>query len=318
MRRFVLALLLLLPSCSRGERLDISIGTGGTGGVYYPFGGGLAEIWNRHVPGIRAVAEVTGASVENVRLAHRGETVIGEMMCDVAYQAFHGQGRFAGKPQQILALAAMYPSILQVVALEGSGIDSLGQLAGRAFSAGAPGSGTAYMCELVLPTLGIDLEALDAYRLSFVENANALRDHNIDAGAWVVAPPSSSIMDLAATHGIRVVPFTREEQERITQLYPFYFAGELPAGVYRGVDQPIPTLGVWNVIICSAGLPEDLVYQLARVLFEQNEYMRKIHPSARFTTPENTVEHSPIPLHPGAARYLKEIGLTVPARLEAR
>jgi TRAP transporter TAXI family solute receptor len=302
-------------ACSEGDRRDISIGTGGTGGVYYPYGGGLAEIWSKHVPGVRAVAEVTGASVENVRLAHKGETVIGEVMGDVAYHAYRGEGLFEGKPLSILALAVMYPNTLQVVTRKGSGIQDLPGLKGRTVSIGSPGSGTAYMTELVLESLGIDRADLSERRLSFVENANALRDRSIDVGVWCVAHPTSTLMDLATTHDIALVPFTKEEQRKVTARYPFYWGYEIPAGVYRGVTSAVPTLNVWNVIICTASLDEELVYDLARTLFENNEYLRKIHPVARFTTAENTVKHSPIPLHPGALRLLREKGLEIPERL---
>jgi len=290
----------------------ISIGTGGTGGAYYPYGGGLAELWTRNVPGVKAVAEVTGASVENVKLAHRGETVIGEIMGDVAYQAYYGEGKFRDNPQHILALAVMYPNILQIAALRGSGIERLDQLTGRTVSTGAPGSGTAFMSDLVLDALGVDRESFTTRRLSFVENSNALRDHTIDAGFWCVAPPTSSIMDLATTHRINLISMTSDEQKRITARYPFYSSYELPAGLYRGLETAVQTIGVWNVIICNADLPDDLVYDLARVLFENNEYMKQIHPYAVHTTPENTANHCPIPLHPGASRYLQERGFSTP------
>ena len=296
-------------------RQNISIGTGGTGGVYYPYGGGLAKLWSQHVPDVRAVAEVTGASVENVRLAHKGETVIGEIMGDVAYQAYHGKGGFHGTPYRILGLAVMYPNVLQVVTHKSSQIGSVSQFKGQTVSVGAPGSGTAFMSDLVLQALGIAEDSFSVRRLSFVENANALRDHSIDVGVWCVAPPTSSIMDLATTHNIKVIPFAANELRKVTERYTFYSAYELPAGVYRGVDEPVPTLSVWNVIICNADLSEDLVYSLTKVLFEHNDYMQKIHPFARFTTPQNTVKHAPIPLHPGTIRYLKESGLAVPDSL---
>ncbi len=293
----------------------ISIGTGGTGGVYYPYGGGLAEIWTKYVPGVRAVAEVTGASVENVKLAHRGETVIGEVMGDVAYQAYRGIGKFKGKPQKILAMACMYPNVLQIVTLKGSGIKNVTDFKGKRVSIGAPGSGTAFMAQLVLETLGVPLDSFQVRRLSFNETANALRDGTIDAGFWVVAPGTSSIMDLATTHDIEIVAFTPEQQKKVTEAYDYYSAWTLEAGVYRGVDKPVPTLSVWNVIICQRDLPEDLVYQLTKTLFEHNDYLQKIHPFARYTTPENAVSKSPIPLHPGAIRAIEEKGVKVPDRL---
>jgi len=253
--------------------------------------------------------------VENVKLAHRGETVIGEIMGDVAYQAYNGLGKFEDDPQDILGLAVMYPSVLHIVALEGSKVRGLGDLEGRKVSIGAPGSGTAYMGGLVLESLDISQDSFGVRRLSFVENTNALKDRSIEVGFWVVAPPASSIMDLATTHGVRIIPFTPDEQRTITDQYGFYSALDLAGGVYRGVEEPVPTISVWNVIICKADLPEDLVYDLVRVLYEQHEYMQKIHPFARYTTAQNAAEHSPIPLHPGTVRYLREVGLGVADRL---
>jgi TRAP transporter TAXI family solute receptor len=293
----------------------ISIGTGGTGGVYYPYGGGLAEIWTKNIKGVKAVAEVTGASVENVKLAHKGETVIGEIMGDVAYQAYSGVGKFEGKKQDVLAMACMYPNILHVVTLKGSGIHNVTDFSGKVVSIGAPGSGTAFMAELVLGALGVAMDSFDVRRLSFNETANALRDGTIDAGFWVVAPGTSSIMDLATTHDIEIVPFTAAQQQKVVAGYGYYSAWELEAGTYRGVDKPVPTLSVWNVIIVQKSLPDDLVSDLTRVLFEQNEYMQKIHPFARYTTPENAVGKSPIPFHPGAIRAIEARGVKVPQSL---
>jgi hypothetical protein len=296
-----------------GATQFISIGTGGTGGVYYPYGGGLAEIWSKYVPDVKAVAEVTGASVENVKLAHDGETVIGEVMGDVAYQAYFATGKFKDDKQDILAMATMYPNIMQVVTLKGSGVKNIADIKGKVVSIGAPGSGTAFMAQLVLESLGIPLDSFEVRRLSFNENSNALRDGTIDVGVWVVAPGTSSIMDLATTHDIQMVSFTEDQQNKVAAEYGFYTPWTLDGGIYRGVDTPTPTMSVWNVIICQKDLSEDLVYNLAKVLFEKNDYMQKIHPFARYTTPENAVKQSPIPLHPGTIKLLREKGVEVPS-----
>ena len=293
----------------------ISIGTGGTGGIYYPYGGGVAEIWTKHVKGVKAVAEVTGASVENVKLAHKGETVVGEVMGDVALAGFTGEGKFKGKPHDILAMAVMYPNLLQVVTLKDSGIDAIEQVVGRNISTGSPGSGTNFMTEAVLKALGVSLDSFKDSRLSFTESANALRDGTIAVGAWSVGPGTSSIMDLATTHDIRILSFSPEQTEKILAANDTYSAVELSGGVYRGVDEAVPTIGVWNVMICQASLDEGLVYELVKALYENNDYLLKIHPSAAYTTPENAVNYAPIPLHPGTIKYLTEHGVEVPQKL---
>ncbi|MGD8722756.1 MAG: TAXI family TRAP transporter solute-binding subunit [Desulfobacterales bacterium] len=312
---FVLCTTVLIggPALARTE--FISIGTGGTGGIYYPYGGGVAEIWTKYAKGVRAVAEVTGASVENVRLAHKGETVIGEVMGDVAVAGFKGLSKFKGQKHDILSMAIMYPNLLQVVTLKKYGITNIEQIKGRNISSGSPGSGTNFMAETVFKALGIPLDSYKDSRLSFTESANALRDGTIEVGVWSVGPGTSSILDLATTHDIHIINFTPEQQKKILAANTQYSAVDLAGGVYRGVDQAVPTIGVWNVMICQAGLSTDLVYKLVRALYEHQDYLLKIHPSASYTTPENAVKYSPIPLHPGTIKYLKEKGVTVPAKL---
>ena len=293
----------------------ISIGTGGTGGIYYPYGGGVAEIWSKYVPGIKAAAEVTGGSVENVKLAHKGETVIGEVMGDVAMAGYHGLSKFKGKKHNILAMAIMYPNLLQVVTLNSSGITNIEQIKGKKISSGSPGSGTNFMSEAVFKAVGIPLDSYKDSRLSFTESANALRDGTISVGAWVVGPGTSSIMDLATTHAVHILSFTPEQIKKILAANETYSATEVVDGVYRGIDKPVSTIGVWNVMICQKSLDTDLIYKLVKALYERIDYLKKIHPSATYTTPENAVKYSPIPLHPGTIKYLREKGIAVPAEL---
>ncbi|MBW2487594.1 MAG: TAXI family TRAP transporter solute-binding subunit [Deltaproteobacteria bacterium] len=301
------------PAIARTE--FVSIGTGGTGGIYYPYGGGVAEIWNKYVKGVRAVAEVTGASVENVKLAHKGETVIGEVMGDVAVDGFKGLTKFQDKKQDILSMAIMYPNLLQVVTLKKYGITNIEQIKGKNISSGSPGSGTNFMAEAVFTALGIPLDSYKDSRLSFTESANALRDGTIEVGVWSVGPGTSSILDLATTHDIHIINFTPAQQQKILATRKEYSAVDLAGGVYRGVDKAVPTIGVWNVMICQASLDTDLVYKLVKALYEHQDYLLKIHPSASYTTPDNAVKYSPIPLHPGTVKYLKEKGIAVPAAL---
>lgn len=294
----------------------ISIGTGGTGGVYYPYGGGLAEIWTKYVKGVRAVAEVTGASVENTKLCDRGESLFGLIMNDVAYQAYNGVGQFEGKPQKILGMFQMYPHHYHVVALKKTEMNSIYDLKGKKASIGAPASGTEFKTNLILQeALGIPYDSFTIHRLSFTETANALRDGIIEVGFWDVAAPTSSIMDLSTTHDIKLIPFSEEEIQKIVTKFPFYSEFVLPANTYRGQDYEVRNPSVWNTVICNADVDEEMVYQLTKAVFDHHDYLVKIHPFAQYTTPENAIAHSVIPLHPGAVRYYKEKGLTVPDRL---
>ena len=146
----------------------------------------------------------------------------------------------------------MYPNLLQVVTLKSSGITSLEQVKGRKISTGSPGSGTNFMAEAVLKALGIGKGDYKDSRLSFTESANALRDGTIDVGFWSVGPGTSSILDLATTHDIHIIAITAGQAEKVLAANATYSSVDLGGGVYRGVDQPVPTIGVWNVMICQA------------------------------------------------------------------
>ncbi|RLC10579.1 MAG: C4-dicarboxylate ABC transporter substrate-binding protein [Deltaproteobacteria bacterium] len=314
-----IALFLAMPGLCLAKTQFISIGTGGTGGVYYPYGGGVAEVWNKHVKDIKAVAEVTGASVENTKLCHKGETLFGEIMSDVAFQAYNGVDKFEGKPQKIRGMFVMYPNFFHAVALKKQGLKSLGDIKGKKVSVGAPGSGTEFMTNLILDgALGIPYSSFNVFRLSFTESANALKDGTIDAGVWCVAPPTSSIMDLATTHDVDIIPFSETQIKKITDKYPFYSGFSIPANTYKGQENDILTPTVWNTFICNADLDEKLIYDLTKAVFEHQDYLIKIHPFAKYTTPENAAKHSVIPLHPGAVKYLKEKGVSVPDKLIAK
>jgi hypothetical protein len=276
----------------------------------------VAEIWTKHVKGVKAVAEVTGASVENVKLCDKGETLFGAIMNDVAYQAYNGVSKFDGKPQKVLGMFVMYPHHYHVVVHKNSGINSIYDIKGKKVSVGAPGSGTEYKTNLILQeALGIPYSSFNVHRLSFTETASALKDGTIDVGFWDVAAPTSSIMDLSTTHYIKILSFTPEEMKKIVDKFPFYSAFVMPANIYRGQDYEVANPSVWNTFICNADVSEQKVYDLTKAVFEHQDYLAKIHPFAQFTTKENAAAHSVIPLHPGAIKYLKEQGIAVPEKL---
>ncbi len=294
------------------ERL--SIATGGTGGTYYPYGGALAGVINNRAENVEATAEVTGASVENARLLDSGEAHLGLLMNDVVYQAYKGENQF-DKPIELRTFLGMYANVMHVVALEGGNINSINDVKGKKVSVGAPGSGTENMTNQILDALGITYDDINEFRLSFTENTEALRDHVIDVGVWSVGAPTSSIMDLATTHKINIVPFTDEEMDKITAKYPYYNATTLPAGTYSGYDTEVVTPAVWNSIVVHKDMSEELAYKLAKAIFENNADLVAVYSGAVESTPENTIASAVIPLHPGVIKYFEEIGLEVPDEL---
>jgi uncharacterized protein len=295
---------------------QLSVATGGTGGVYFPIGGGIAELINEHIEGYSAVAEVTGASVENMGLIFRGDSDFAIALADTVYQAYHGEGEFEGRQiSDLRALLGVYPNAVQIVTLPDSGIESLEDLRGKRVSVGAPGSGTEVNAQTILEANGITYDDFTPQRLNFNETADALRDGDIDAGFWSVGPPTSSIMNLAATSGVRLIGLTDEEVEAAQEAEPVFARYTLEAGIYDGVEADVATISIPNALVVHADMDEELAYQVTKVIFERVEDLQAIHPAANDTTVEFTMESTPIPLHPGAIRYFEEIGAEIPDRL---
>lgn len=316
----VLAMAFVVAGCGGGgegggakiERL--SIATGGTGGTYYPYGGALAGIINNKVENVEATAEVTGASVENARLIGNGEAQLGLLMNDVVYQAYKGENQF-DKSIELRTFMEMYPNVFHVVGLEGGKAKSISDLKGLKVSVGAPGSGTENMSNQVMDALGISYDELEVFRLSFSENTEALKDKVVDVGIWCVGAPTSSIMDLATTHKINIIPFTDDELNKIKEKYPYYGPSVLEASTYSGVSEEVKTPAVWNSVVVHKDMSEDLVYELAKTVFENVSDLQAVYAGAKNTTPENTIANAVVPLHPGVIKYFKEINLDVPDEL---
>lgn len=302
----------LLVTAPLAAAQQVSIATGGTGGTYYPYGGGLAEMIGKHIEGYEAVAEVTGASVENMGLIWRGDSDIALALADTVYQAYNGTGDFEGRQlESVRALASIYPNAVQIVTLADSDIESLEDFKGKTVSVGAPGSGTELNARALLEANGISYEDFDPRRLNFNETADAIRDGDIDAGIWSVGPPTSSILNLATTRDIRVIGLSDEEIANAREEEPVFAAYELRAGLYEGMEEGVQTIGIPNVLVVNDDMDEELAYQVTKMLFEEIDELIAIHPAAEDTTVDFSVNSTPIPFHPGALRYYEEVGAEV-------
>ncbi len=200
-----LAAFVLIPGAFAQQPSRISITTGGTGGVYYPLGGGMANILSKYVPGLSATAEVTGGSVDNLKLLGAGKADVGFSMVDASWDAINGTDKFKDGKVNVRTLMVLYPNKMQIVALDGSGITKLSDLKGKRVSTGAPGSGVEVMALRVLEAVGLDAKKdMKQERLSAAESTNAIKDRKIDAFFWVGGVPTAAITDLAATPGIKI------------------------------------------------------------------------------------------------------------------
>ena len=294
---------------------QLSIATGGTGGVYFPMGGGLAEIINGKIDGYSATAEVTGASVENMGLVATGDADLAIALADTVQQGYTGTGRFEGNAlPMVRGLASLYANMIQIVALEGSGITTLEDLRGKRVSVGAPGSGTEVNAAAILNANCMTYDDIEEQRLNFNETADALANGDIDAGFWSVGAPTSSILNLATTNSIVMIELSDAEIAAARAADPIFAQTTLDAGIYDGVGATT-VLGVPNVLVVSSEMSDDLAYAITSAMFENIEDLRAVHPAANQTTVEFTLAATPIPLHPGAIRYFEEIGASIPDAL---
>ena len=191
-----------IAGAAMGQALNIAIATGGTGGVYYPLGGGMAAVLSKHLPGVQATARVTGGSVANLQLIHSGQSELALTQTDAAYDALKGEDKFKGMPVEVRTLMVLYPNRMHVVTVEGTGINSMADLKGKRASTGSPGSATEVMAFRVIEAAGLDKDRdMRRERLGVAESVNALKDRKIDVFFWVGGLPTAAVTDLGATPG---------------------------------------------------------------------------------------------------------------------
>jgi TRAP transporter TAXI family solute receptor len=307
------AFMLAAPVAAQ-QQSRISITTGGTGGVYYPLGGGMAAILSKYVPGLQATAEVTGGSVDNLKLINAGKSEVGFSMTDAAWEAYEGIDKFKDNKVNARTLMVLYPNKMHVVTIEGTGITKLTDLKGKRVSTGSPGSGTEIMALRVLEAVGIDgKKDIKQERLGAAESTNAMKDRKIDAYFWVGGLPTAAVTDLAATPGIKIKLVDHDEAVAgMNQKYgPLYVAGVIPAGTYPGQDKASPNVDVWNVLVTSDKMSDAMAYTIVKTLFEKKPELVAVHKEAQNIELKQQAAGSPIPFHPGAKKYFDEQGIKV-------
>lgn len=301
------------PSQLWAQQRKLSIATGGTGGVFYVMGGGVANLLTKRLPGFKVTAEATAAAVDNGKLLEVGKADMAFIPGDVAYDAYMGFDKFKNKIP-VRTLLTPYGNFTHFVVAEGSGIHSVKDLRGKRVSLGAPGSGTEVKAVRILEAAGIDpAKDIRRERLSVAESAGAMKDRKVDAFNWSGGLPTAAVMDLAATPGIRIKILDLEEVvPKIREKYgPVYFSGKIPKGTYSGVDYDVRTLAVAVVFCCHERMDEKLAYEITGLIIENRSELVLVHKEAEHISLENAVQGSPIPYHPGAIRYYREKGMAI-------
>jgi TRAP transporter TAXI family solute receptor len=291
----------------------ISIATGGTGGVYYPLGGGLANVLSKTIPGLQATAEVTGGSVDNLKLINSGQSELAFVMADAALDALNGEDKFKGSKVPVRTLMVLYPNQMHVVTIEGTGIDKLADLKGKRVSTGSPGSATEVMAFRVIEAAGLDKDKdMKRERLGVAESVNAIKDRKIDAFFWVGGLPTAAVTDLAATPGVKMKMIDHSEVvDKMNAKYgKLYAASVIKAGVYPSQDKDNKNTVVWNILVANANMPDEMAYKVVKTMIEKKADLVAVHQEAKSFSLENQIKsNSSVPWHPGAVKYFTEQGV---------
>ncbi|TMH29809.1 MAG: TAXI family TRAP transporter solute-binding subunit [Betaproteobacteria bacterium] len=313
--RFIIRAAALFAFAIGAQAQNISIATGGTGGVYYPLGGGMAAVLSKYVPGIQATAEVTGGSVANLQLIGTGKPYLGMTMADATLDAYKGEDKFKGKPVPVRTLIVMFPNRMHVVTVDGAGINTMKDLKGKRVSTGSGGSATEVMAFRVIEAAGLDKDRdMKRERLGVAESVNAIKDRKIDAFFWVGGLPTAAVTDLANTPGVKLklvdhadlVPAMNKKHGNL------YMADLIPKDTYRGMDKDNRIATVNNLLVAHENMDDKTAYAIVKAVFDHKDELVRTHKEAENIKLENQkAGASPVPWHPGALKYFAEKGIKI-------
>ena len=298
-----LAAIALAATCAAPAAAQerISIGTGGTGGLFYVVGAGIAELLNNRMDGATARAEVTGASVENIRRVAADQMTFGFSSSSTLYEAAEGQGPFEGDPQAVAAMAYLYPAVLQVVTTADTGIASFADLAGKRVNLGPPGSNAAVLGRRLLEAYDV-FDAGRAQFLSYAEGTNALMNGRVDATVVLAGAPTAALIDLDAQRDMVMLSIDAETVAPLLEDYPFYQSYTIAAGTYPDQTEAVEAINDPATLFTREDADPALVERITATIFDNLPELARIHPQAEAISKEAATD-TPIPLHPGARAY---------------
>lgn len=291
----------------------IAMVTGGTAGTYFPVGGAICEVINEALPDIELTALTGNASVANINLIWKHEIESGLAQNNVADWAYTSTKLYTGKEpvKNLRAIASLYPEHMHLVALKRANINKIDDIRGKKISVSSPGSGCEADIIAICNVLGITFNDFNAVNLDQATSAQYMKDKLLD-GFWTTTGyPSSAIIDIAHKREINLVPFSDEEIETIIKEYPYYVKATIPGGTYKGIDEDIQTLAVTCTWVVDSEVDENIVYEITKALFNEKNLARihQAHMKATSITLETALDGISIPLHPGAEKFYKEVGL---------
>src|SRR3954469_2527131 len=311
--KLIVRALALFAIAAAAHAQNLSIATGGTGGVYYPLGGGMAAVLSKYVQGVQATAEVTGGSVANLQLIGTGKPYVAFTMADATLDAYKGQDKFTGKPVPVRTLMILYPNRMHVVSIEGTGVTKMADRKGKRVSTGSGGSATEVMGFRVIEAAGLDKDKdMKRERLGVAESVAALKDRKIDAFFWVGGLPTAAVTDLANSPGVKIKMIDHAEVvPKLNQKYGnLYVQDVIPKDMYRGMDADNKQATVMNLLVANQNMDDKTAYNIVKAVFDHKQELVNVHKEAEnFNLENQKKDASPIPWHPGAMKYFAEQGI---------
>jgi TRAP transporter TAXI family solute receptor len=304
----VVLLLLTIFGCAKEEKTFFSIATGSTGGTYYPVGGALAQIVSQYIPDISAAAQTGNASKANCNLIRTHEIESALTQNNVAYWAYKGTEFFQdqGPAENLRGIASLYPEVIQIVARKSANVNSISDLKGKRVVVGAPGSGTEIDARKILTAHGITYDDIKQDFLDFSGATQRLKDGQADVAFQTAGYPTSSIIDLATTTDIVLVPIEDAMIDKLIAESKYYTKTVVPAGTYKGIDADVPTVSLMAIWAVDALQPTEQVYQITKALWEHRDELEKVHDKCKEITFDTALDGIGVPLHPGAEKYYRE------------
>jgi uncharacterized protein len=305
-----IALTLSIGATAQGAIKFLSIATGGSGGTYYIVGGGMGKVIEKYIPGVKVSVESTAASTENCRLVASKQVKFAIVMPDSAYFAFNGGREFGDKKYTNLrGIMAGHTSAMHFIVTKKSAITSLGDLRGKRVALSAPGSTTEFMAEAALEAYGLTRKDYKPILLTYSEQIDALRDGTIDMACVSAGAPASSALDIASTNDVVFLGLGPEELKKVIKKHPYWTAGVIAAGTYKGQSATISTITNPTMLITNAEMDTETVYSVIKTLTEHTAELKAVHPQGAEWDLADAADGMAIPFHPGAEKFLIEKGI---------
>ncbi len=301
---------LVAGTVSAQQQQFINVLTGGQSGVYYPIGVSLSQIFAKDLPNTRSTAQVTRASAENLNLLQAGRGELALTLADSLSDAWNGneEAGFRTKLDRLRGFSATYNNYIQIVASADSGIRTLADLKGKRVSVGAARSGTELNARAILKAGGMSYSDLAKVEyLPFGESVELIKNRQLDATLQSAGLGVASIRDLATAVRIVVVPIPHDVVAKVGD--PAYQPSVIPANTYNGQTEDVPTAAIPNFLVTHAGVSDDTVYRMVKAMYDNLDTLHAAHSAARAINRDNAIKGMPVPLHPGAERYYREVGV---------